>query len=601
MGKTARFDAINRFTKSFIENIQDFRWLLIVLLWVTAYALSCWGIWLHFAITGEERSFLDPFYRTFQLIFLDDSMVVSSGGKLPWQLELSRFLLPSIAASTALLALFTVFRKEFEAIRCKMVKGHVVICGLGRKGMLLAEGFVSNHQRVVAIDKDESENLSDYCREHGILLVRGDAREPEILAKAKIHRASHVVALSGDDGINAEIAVRCWELMKEHPKQALHSYCHIFDPTLCRLLRERELMSEMADNYRLEFFNVFDSAARLVLDLHPRWLAAESGAQSHIVVVGVGHMGESLIGQVARRWWPRYVTTKEKLRITGVDKNSGINAAHLSLTFPRLSECTTFDMVYADVNEPEFMAAPFLNPAAADYCTPSTVFVCLDNDSAGLAAALRLLQFYRNQDVPIVVRMEHDSGLATLLLGEDSRSGSAFSSLHAFGMLDRTCMPENLFNDTRMLLAKTIHQNYLDEMENAGDTPQTNSSMKSWEELPPDLQESNMKQADHIGVKLHAVRCGIGPLYDWAAQPLQFRPEEIETLAKIEHDRFVNERSAAGWIYSPGLKNPAKKTNPTLVPWEQLSEEERKKDRDAVNNIPAILAMAGFEVYRLKG
>ena len=36
-----------------------------------------------------------------------------------------------------------------------------------------------------------------------------------------------------------------------------------------------------------------------------------------------------------------------------------------------------------------------------------------------------------------------------------------------------------------------------------------------------------------------------------------------------------------------------------MVPWDQLSEAEREKDREAVRNIPERMAAAGFETYRL--
>lgn len=593
------FDRRGAAARAVRETIAERRWFLVALVWIAAVLLAYWGVRLQLLATAEPRSFWDPFYRTIQLIMIDDAMVVGPGERLPWQLEMSRFLLPALAAGTAFLALIAVLHREFDVLRRKFLHGHVVICGLGRKGMLLAEGFREDKRSVVAIDNNESEALEEYCREHGILLVRGDATDADTLERARVSRAAHVVALCGDDGANAEIVVRCWELMRGGSGRDLSAYCHIVDPTLCRLLRERELMSEMTDKYHLEFFNVFDSAARVVLDRHSLWLVAPSGA--HIVVVGVGRMGENLIVEAGRRWWPRYLRSGDKLRITAVDRNAEAKIAKVTLAYPRLAECSDLEIVQADVNGPDFVSAPFLDQTRPAYSAPTTIFVCLDGDSAGLAVALRMLQLHRNQDVPIVVRMEHDSGLARLLLGGDLRSGSAFSSLHAFGMLDSTCRPANLLADTRTLMARAIHQNYIADRTRAGDTPSTNAALAPWEALPEDVRESNMRQADQIGEKLHAIRCSIGPLRDWAAQPLQFTAGEIERLAEMEHERFVNERRAAGWTFAPGPKDLVKKTSPTLVPWAELSEVERDKDRSAVTNTPAILALAGFEVYRLRG
>ena len=58
----------------------------------------------------------------------------------------------------------------------------------------------------------------------------------------------------------------------------------------------------------------------------------------------------------------------------------------------------------------------------------------------------------------------------------------------------------------------------------------------------------------------------------------------------MEHRRFCAERFLAGWRHAPGPKDPVAKTNPTLVPWEEISEMEKDKDRDQVRQIPGIVS-----------
>lgn len=94
------------------------------------------------------------------------------------------------------------------------------------------------------------------------------------------------------------------------------------------------------------------------------------------------------------------------------------------------------------------------------------------------------------------------------------------------------------------------------------------------DELLESLKESNRRQADHIGVKLKAVGCGIAPLTDWEAERFQFTPEEVERMAEMEHRRFVEEWLRAGWTYAPGPKNLERRTSPDLVPWDELPEAE---------------------------
>ena len=68
-------------------------------------------------------------------------------------------------------------------------------------------------------------------------------------------------------------------------------------------------------------------------------------------------------------------------------------------------------------------------------------------------------------------------------------------------------------------------------------------------------------------------------------------------MAEMKHARWVRERLLAGW--KPGPRDPENKTSPYLVGWEELEQEIKGYDRDAVMAIPDILAMARFEIYRL--
>jgi hypothetical protein len=143
-----------------------------------------------------------------------------------------------------------------------------------------------------------------------------------------------------------------------------------------------------------------------------------------------------------------------------------------------------------------------------------------------------------------------------------------------------------------------MHEDYVRNEREKGHTPETNPSMVPWEKLPESLKESNMSQAEHIRVKLDAIGCDVAITTSWDEQPFQFSSEEVELLSRMEHDRFVEERLRAGWTYGP-TKNTDKKTNPTLVPWDELPEDEKIKDSNAVRGLPAFLAKAGFQIYRL--
>jgi RyR domain len=122
--------------------------------------------------------------------------------------------------------------------------------------------------------------------------------------------------------------------------------------------------------------------------------------------------------------------------------------------------------------------------------------------------------------------------------------------------------------------------------------------MVRWEDLSENLRESNRNQAEHISEKMRLFGYDITMTTEWDSKSIKFPANEVEEMAKMEHTRWVNERLQAGWKYGPS-KDDIKKINPTLISWEELSEEEKDKDRNTVIGIPEFLAKAGFQLNRL--
>lgn len=155
----------------------------------------------------------------------------------------------------------------------------------------------------------------------------------------------------------------------------------------------------------------------------------------------------------------------------------------------------------------------------------------------------------------------------------------------------------SLDSSLQEVIAQAIHAEYVRNREAKGETKETNSTMVDWEQLPEHIKQSNRAQALHIEDKLKAIGCSIAQLGDGETRQFEFRPEEIERLARMEHERWVEERLASGWTVGP--RDVDRKTTPLLVPYEELSRAEQEKDREAVAGIPKILAMIGLKIRRL--
>lgn len=71
--------------------------------------------------------------------------------------------------------------------------------------------------------------------------------------------------------------------------------------------------------------------------------------------------------------------------------------------------------------------------------------------------------------------------------------------------------------------------------------------------------------------------------------------EAVEAIAKVNHDKWAAERIALGWHYGV-QRDDAKKLHPDLIPYDQLSEEEKRIDVEGAKAIVAELLRLGIVI-----
>ena len=572
---------------------REIQWPATLILSLAAGILGYVGFAKHAQAHGQALSPGDIFYLVLQLIPMGSGAVPAP---LPWELEVARFLLPAVTGYAALSALALLFKDQLQAVRLWLLRDHIVVCGLGRTGALLVRQFRQAGWPVVVIEANKDNPLITECQALGAHVLLGNATHGELLQRAGISGARYLIAVCGNDGTNAAVSVGAHRLKRRSSAGALTCIIHVYSPQLCELLRQQEIHMDSAGAFRLEFFNAFDLGARALLQEYPPATPKAGQPAPHLVVVGLGKLGQSLVAQAARGWRERFHATGQKLRISVVDRDAAHKVETLALRYPRLPDVCSLLPYTMDVRDPEFLPAKFLFDSQG-HLDVTTIYVCLDDDSASLSVGLDLLQKVRGSDARIVARMADETGLAALLRPAVEGLGG-FEQIRVFPLLNRTCRLDLLLGGTHETLARAIHADYARSQQALGETRQSNPSLAPWEELPRALVESNRSQADDIGRKLKAVRCDIAPLTDWDAELFAFTRQEVEQMAQLEHQRWTGSLLRDGWRYAAGPKNAEKRTHPALVGWDALPEEEQEKDRVLVRGLPSFLASAGFQVYR---
>lgn len=78
-------------------------------------------------------------------------------------------------------------------------------------------------------------------------------------------------------------------------------------------------------------------------------------------------------------------------------------------------------------------------------------------------------------------------------------------------------------------------------------------------------------------------------------------PDELLTLtekiAENVHEVFVKGRMDEGWVYGE-TRNDALKTNPTLVPYGDLSESEKEYDRNTALETLKLIIKLGYTISK---
>jgi len=147
-------------------------------------------------------------------------------------------------------------------------------------------------------------------------------------------------------------------------------------------------------------------------------------------------------------------------------------------------------------------------------------------------------------------------------------------------------------------LARLLHDKYREDRVKKGDTLKTNKALVEFDKLPQDLKDANFDNVFKIPEKLNLIGYKIRRLQQGENKnEVTLSKEQIEIIAKKEHDRWVLQKIMQGWVYGEGEKNFDKKTSPYIVQWDELSPDIQDNDLNPVSLIPEMLKEVGFEIY----
>ena len=162
----------------------------------------------------EGWSLLDSLYMTVITIttvgFMEVHPLSGAGRLFTMALSLCGVFSAFYAAAELIRAVVTgeirnVLGRQRMESRLEKLRGHLVICGFGRMGRLVAEEFASAGLDFVVIDR-EAKVLEGFALPGGIPLV-GEATADDVLRRAGVERARALVTAAASDADNLFITL----------------------------------------------------------------------------------------------------------------------------------------------------------------------------------------------------------------------------------------------------------------------------------------------------------------------------------------------------------------------------------------------------------
>lgn len=605
--------------------MRRFPQLVVALVALIAFVLGVCGYMSVVPVSGgawgaSSYSYADAAYRALQLFIMNRDDPPGA----PLSLNIARFLAPLSALGGLS---FFLERVQFR-IRLYFAtrRSHVVVCGLGRKGAVNVRALRAG-KSVVAIERGDVDSSTTSTYVGGIPIVRGDAMDASVLESAGISTACEIIVACGNDDTDVRIVRQSVEcifrsdassrtVLPVESRRVVRIVPHLDDAEPRVLLRRHfEKVNQTLRKTRLVLVD-YCHQARAARSLFERFpldrtaISADSESVPHLVLLGFGRMGEAILLQALQT---AHFPNDAKLRVDIFDRRiedrwrnfCGRYPNFASVSLPPPAEIRRHPGDLMDVGHFDRISEIVRNPEVQ-----AMIVVALDDETTAARVVTHLPDVVSEQGVPVCVRIEQEGGLVEMMQdgGGDARGGSGSGGgVRVFGHIEATVD----YDDERERMAQALHANYVSSL-GGGAAFLSRPSIAPWEKLDEEFRESNRRAADFIPVILRSFGLRVVSVEEAARHGLTrveaLSVEQEDAAAVAEHGRWYAERFIAGWLPSDpndrvttsDRKNEARfaRRSPVMVPWAQLSTEERSRARWPMKHVSETLAGLGKWIVR---
>jgi len=526
---------------------------------------------------------------------------VDSG--VPVFIDIARWLALGIIVLISGKTIWLLLRKHIDHWRAGRARGHVIIVGLRESMVHLVEEYLDRGENVVVIERDESNTNIVRCRTMGASVLELDARDPDTLRCASLQRARMLISMGPDD-TNADVSFAAAKVMQDDSckvkrMERLRVVVHMDAPGLAGRLSVRDAFGGSQEACWFDYFNIDERIVEaLMLDKPPFGPAVNINyPNAHVVVIGEVRQARLLVAAIVNRWKADAPAGQRERKVVTVVSDD------VAAWSRELDAVTTDGAAIAD--EIHFIPS-------ADLCRtsqnawlkgsdgmppPSMLYVFAPSDTAVLEQGLQLQEAACAADshVRIVLCMAGSEGIADLAKPPALDGGDA-SFMSVFDACEKVCSPNVIENTLRERIAHAIHANFLKEHSaEIGQKP----SMRPWDALDGYYRDENRSQANSYAKVLAKGGWRIVPLAFVTVREAQLGDFDIEVLAHLEHEHWMENKRQSGYVWGPERNDKSTpRTHPDMKPYYELDEPTREKDRSPFRHLSEVLKIAGLGISR---
>lgn len=585
-----------------VPSLARYRLELLLLLALVGLGLGWWGFAQYFDGRSVSRPWTSNLYDALGLFTFETGGVEAP---LPLVLDIARFVAPTALLAAAIGAFLALFDQQWQRVVARhRARDHVIVVGLGARGLRLAIGMAATRQRCVVVELSDEEhpNLPN-ARRAGIPVVTTGGANPDLLSvaqlaqtlrQAAIDRARAVIVTTESQRLNARVANVVAEL--QSTGRAPHAFVEIRDTDTMRALQGHAGGDHAAS---IEYYNLAERGAKAFLDTVDEHLTIRgAGAtRQHLVIVGNTELARNLVIQATRNWsrdlahYGLQVDDSDRPQVTLVDPDGPSDrddVAVLRQWEPRIGDAAP--AVCALSITPD--TPPFAATTAHLTASPANLVVVTATDEHTLLQHGLALARGLDPGTRLWMCAEQSGGLADLIVRDHAPGVDVPRVFHVH---DSVLRHEEILRGTDEDLAIALHQTYRRYRREVDLGTATTAGLRPWHELDDEFRQLNRSVVAEVRRTVHAHGLRLVPFRTAAAASEDLPEALVEALARAMHDGWYGEKHRQGWRTGP--RDPEQRRHPDMVGWESLSEGSRTFNRTQAQRLPQLFAVAGLQLH----